>query len=173
MPEEAEERDRSDDEQERLNRQLSELLQELRVAIPGVQVLFAFLLVVPFQQRSEQLTALQKDIYFVALLSAAVATACLIAPSAYHRLVFERHDKPALIKFGSVQLIVGLLGLAVSMNAAVFFVVDFVFATTTVVVTVALLVSLYFTLWFGVGLVRRRLRPRGTQRTEASRRPRP
>jgi hypothetical protein len=81
--EHAQEADRSDEEQERLNRQLTELLNELRVAMPGVQVLFAFLLAVPFQQRFAEATAFQRDIYLVTPLAAAVATALLIAPSAY------------------------------------------------------------------------------------------
>ena len=95
-------RDRSEDEQERLNRQLIELLNELRVAMPGVQVLFGFLLAVPFQQRFEQVSDFQQTVYFVTLLCAAVATAFLIAPSAYHRLMFEQHDKPNIVHIGSV-----------------------------------------------------------------------
>ena len=86
-----------EDERDRVNRELIELLNELRVALPGVQVLFAFLLGVPFTQRFGQVTELQKDVYFLTFLCAAVATALLIAPSAYHRLEWRRGDKEHLL----------------------------------------------------------------------------
>jgi len=148
-------RERSEDEQERLNRQMIELLNELRVAMPGVQVLFGFLLTVPFQQRFQQVTEFQQTVYFVTLLAAAVATAFLIAPSAYHRLMFEQHDKPSIIHIGTGQMVAGLCALAVAMNGAVLLVTDVVFESDTVAVTVALLASLYVTLWFGFPLIRR------------------
>src|SRR5215210_4723227 len=141
-------RDRSEDEQERLNRQLIELLNELRVAMPGVQVLFGFLLAVPFQQRFEQVSDFQQTVYFVTLLCAAVATAFLIAPSAYHRLMFEQHDKPNIITVGSGQMVAGLAALALAMNGAVLLVTDVIFESDTAAVTIALLASLYLTLWF-------------------------
>ena len=147
--------ERTEDEQERLNRQMMELLNELRVAMPGVQVLFGFLLTVPFQQRFRQVTEFQETIYFVTLIAAAVATAFLIAPSAYHRVMFEAHDKPNVIHIGTAQMLVGLAALGVAMNGAVLLVTDVLFEAGTVVVTVALLATLYFTLWFGFGLVRR------------------
>src|SRR4051795_10440555 len=83
-------------EQQRLNRELDQLLGELRVAMPGVQVLFAFLLAVPFQQRFAQATDFQRDVYFVTLLAAAAASALFVAPTAYHRLMFRERDKPRL-----------------------------------------------------------------------------
>jgi membrane-bound acyltransferase YfiQ involved in biofilm formation len=147
--------DRSEDEQERLNRQMMELLNELRVAMPGVQVLFGFLLTVPFQQRFQRVTEFQETVYFVTLISAAVATAFLIAPSAYHRLMLEQHDKPNIIHIGSAQMIAGLGALALAMNGAVLLVTDVLFEGSTVTVTVVLLASLYLTLWFGFPLVRR------------------
>ncbi len=88
-------------EQERLNRKLDQLLGELRVAMPGVQVLFAFLLAVPFQQRFAQVTEFQKDVYFVTLLAAAAASALFVAPTAYHRLMFRERDKPKLVTISS------------------------------------------------------------------------
>ena len=147
--------DRSEDEQERLNRQMMELLNELRVAMPGVQVLFGFLLTVPFQQRFQRVNEFQETVYFTTLIAAAVATAFLIAPSAYHRLMLEQHDKPNIIHIGSVQMVVGLCALALAMNGAVLLVTDVLFETDTVVVTIALLASLYLTLWFLFPLVRR------------------
>jgi hypothetical protein len=153
--ERAEEPDRSEEEQERLNRQMTELLNELRVAMPGVQVLFGFLLAVPFQQRFEAVTAFQRDVYFVTLIAAAVATAFLIAPSAYHRIAFQKHDKPRIIKVGTVQFVCGLVALAVAMNGAVLLVTDVIFKETTVIVTLAAIGSLFAWLWFGIGLWRR------------------
>jgi len=147
--------DRSEEEQERLNRQMAELLQELRVAMPGVQVLFGFLLAVPFQQRFGQATDFQHAIYTVALVAAALATALLIAPSAHHRIMFEHGDKPNIIRLGTTQMLAGLGALALAMNAAVLLVSDFLFKTGTAVVIVVCLVAVYATLWFGLGVSRR------------------
>ena len=147
--------DRTEEEQERLNRQMSELLNEVRVAMPGVQVLFGFLLAVPFQQRFQMVNDFQRDVYFVTLLSAATATAFLIAPSAYHRVAFQQHDKPKIIQIGTRQFLVGLAALAVAMNGAVLLVTDVLFKAPTVIVTVACVASLFAWLWFGFGLWRR------------------
>jgi hypothetical protein len=146
---------RTDDEQERLNRQMSELLQELRVAVAGVQVLFGFLLAVPFQQRFETVSSFQRTIYSITLIAAAVATALLIAPSAYHRIVFRQGLKPNIIRLGTAQLLAGLASLAVAMNGAVLLVTDFIFGSTTATVVVVLVATLYVTLWFALGLVQR------------------
>jgi high-affinity Fe2+/Pb2+ permease len=156
MPEEHERRaERSEEEQERLNRQMMELLNELRVAMPGVQILFGFLLTVPFQQRFSQVTDFQQTVYFVSLVMAAVAAALLIAPSAYHRVMFEQQEKPNIIRIGTGELLAEMAALAVAMNGAVLLVTDVLFSAGTVTVTVVLLTTLYLTLWFGFGLVRR------------------
>ena len=81
---------RTPEEQERLNRRLIELLNEIRVAMPGVQVLFGFLLAVPFQQRFAEVTAFQRDVYFFTLVASALATALFIAPTAFHRICSAR-----------------------------------------------------------------------------------
>jgi membrane-bound acyltransferase YfiQ involved in biofilm formation len=155
-PREPERREeRTEDEQDRLNRQMIELLNELRVAMPGVQILFGFLLTVPFQQRFQDVTQFQETVYFVTLVAAAVAAAFFIAPSAYHRVMFEQHDKPNIIHIGTGQMLVGLGALALAMNGAVLLVTDVLFEAGTVAVTVALLATLYLTLWFGFGLLRR------------------
>ena len=99
---------RSEDEQERLNRQLEELLNEVRVAMPGVQVLFGFLLAVPFQQGFDTITSSQRLLYFATLLAAAVATAFFIAPTAYHRINFEQHEKKRIIHLGNREFLAGL-----------------------------------------------------------------
>jgi hypothetical protein len=142
-------------EQERLNRQLDQLLNELRVAMPGVQVLFAFLLAVPFQQRFTAVTDFQKDIYFVTLLASAAASALFIAPTAYHRLMFREGDKPRLITISSKLTLAGLAALAVAMNGAVLLVTDVLFDGSTVVVTAVLTALLFVGLWFVLGSVRR------------------
>jgi len=151
----AEEPDRSEEEQERLNRQMTELLNELRVAMPGVQVLFAFLLTVPFQQRFQEVTDFQRDVYFIALLAAMTATAFLIAPSAYHRIAFQTHDKPRIVRVGTMQFVCGIVALAIAMNCAVLLVTDFLFRAPTVVVTLVATVTLFGWLWFGIGVWRR------------------
>jgi cation transport ATPase len=151
----AEEADRSDEDQERLNRQMTELLNELRVAMPGVQVLFAFLLAVPFQQRFETVNAFQRDVYLLTLLAAATATAFLIAPSAYHRIAFQEHEKERIIQMGTRQFVCGIVALAVAMTGAVLLVTDVLFQTTTTIVVVVGVAALFGWLWFGIGLRRR------------------
>ena len=142
-------------EHERLDRELNQLLNELRVAMPGVQVLFAFLLAVPFQQRFTEVTDFQRDVYFVTLLAAAAASALFIAPTAYHRLMFRARDKPMLIDISSRLAVCGLACLALAMNGAVLLVTDVLFEGTTVIVTITLTVTLYVGLWFVLGLLRR------------------
>jgi len=142
-------------ESERVNRELDQLLGELRVAMPGVQVLFAFLLAVPFQQRFAQATEFQRDVYFVTLLASAAASALFVAPTAYHRLMIRERDKPMLVSISSKLALAGLACLAVAMNGAVMLVTDVLFGRTTAVVTVALTSALFVGLWFVLGLVRR------------------
>ena len=99
---------RDETEKERLDRNLEQLLGELRVALPGVQVLFAFLLVVPFNQRFADITSFQQTVYFVTLLCATAACACLIAPTAHHRIEFREQDKERIVFGGNRLAIVGL-----------------------------------------------------------------
>ncbi len=146
--------DRAETERERLNRQLDQLLGELRVAMPGVQVLFAFLLALPFQQRFTAVTEFQKDVYFVTLLAAAAASALFIAPTAFHRLRFEGGDKPFLVRVSSKMALAGLVFLAIAMNGAVLLVTDVLFDGAVVVITVAITATAYIGLWFVLGLVR-------------------
>jgi cation transport ATPase len=151
----AEEADRSDEEQQRLNRQMTELLNELRVAMPGVQVLFAFLLAVPFQQRFQTVNAFQRDVYLFTLLAAATATAFLVAPSAYHRIAFQEHEKERIIQMGTRQFVCGIVALAVAMTGAVLLVTDVLFQTTTTIVVVVCVAAVFVWLWFGIGLWRK------------------
>jgi hypothetical protein len=144
-----------EDEAQRLDRELIELLNELRVVMPGVQVLFGFLLTVPFQARFETIDDFQRIVYFVTLVLVAASAACMMAPSAFHRLTFRGRDKPYLIEFGTRLTIVGMVLLALAMNGAILLLADILFHAGTVAVVVAGSVTLYATLWFGVALSRR------------------
>jgi Family of unknown function (DUF6328) len=147
---------RRESEEERLDRNLGELLQELRVALPGVQVLFAFLLTVPFQQGFTKITPFQERIYFVTLLCTAISAAMLISPSAYHRMTFRMQQKEHLVVIANRLAIVGLGFLALAMSGAVMLITDVVFgATTTVVITTTLVLAMFVVLWYLLPLRRR------------------
>jgi hypothetical protein len=151
---------RHETEKERLDRNLNELLGELRVALPGVQVLFAFLLAVPFNQGFAKATNFQKDVYLVTLLLTAMATALLIAPSAYHRLEFRQDDKKHIVFVANRFAIVGFGFLAAAMSAAILLVTDYLFSSTAALIcTVGAAVVLYG-FWYGAPLARRRKRAR-------------
>jgi hypothetical protein len=149
---------RDETPEERLDRNLEELLQELRVILPGVQVLFAFLLVVPFNQRFADVTAFQKDLYLGTLLCAAAASACLIAPSIQHRIAFRTQDKENLIFRANQLVIVGGALLAVAMTGAIWLVTGFLFRDSLTAAAVVIVAAVFATLWFGVPLVRLRQR---------------
>ena len=139
---------RNETEKERLDRNLGELLQELRVALPGVQVLFAFLLVVPFNQRFADITGFQRTVYFVTLLLATAATACLIAPTAHHRVEFRQQDKKRIVFTATKLAVIGLAFLAAAMTGAVILVTDFLYHETMVWITAAAAATLFIGLWF-------------------------
>ena len=107
---------RDEDEAERLDRELIELLNELRVALPGVQVLFAFLLAVPFANGFPKLGRLDRDIFFAAFIATALSTVLLIAPSSYHRLRWRQHDKERMLVVSNILTIAGLASLAVAIT---------------------------------------------------------
>ena len=140
--------------EERVNRELIELLNELRVALPGVQIMFAFLLAVPFTQRFERVTELQKDVFMVALLCTLAGTVFLIAPSAFHRIRFRDRDKEALIQVANGFAIVGLVFLALGMTAVVFLVTDMLFKGVFTAVVTAVTAALFAAVWFLLPLVR-------------------
>jgi hypothetical protein len=141
-----------EDEAQRLDRELIELLNELRVVMPGVQVLFGFLLTVPFQQRFETIDDFQRIVYFVTLLLVAAASAFLMGPSAFHRLTFREGQKPYLVRLGTRQTIVGMALLALAMNGVLLLLTDLLFHTTTVAIVVAAMIALFGWLWFGLAL---------------------
>ena len=141
--------------EERLDRELIELLNELRVALPGVQVLFAFLLGVPFTQRFAEATELQQDVYFFTFLCTAVATALLIAPSAYHRLTWRQGDKEHLLVVSNGLTIAGTFFLAVAISSTVFVVTDLLFSTTAAALTAAATAAFYALFWYVLPITRR------------------
>jgi hypothetical protein len=146
---------RDETEEERLDRNLGELLQELRVALPGVQVLFAFLLAVPFQKGFEEVTSFQKDVYFATLILTAISATMLISPSAYHRITFRYQQKRRLVYYANRFAIVGLAFLALAMTGAILLITDVLFSTAAAWVTAALALSFFSFFWFAMPLQRR------------------
>jgi hypothetical protein len=145
---------RAESAKERLDRNLEELLGGLRVALPGVQVLFAFLLVLPFQSRFPDVTAFQEKVYYATLLCTAMASVLLIAPSARHRIRFRKDDKAYVVFTANRLAIGGLAFLGLGMAGAVLLVSDFLFgAVAAVVATVAVVAGVGW-LWFGSPLAR-------------------
>jgi hypothetical protein len=146
---------RDETEEERLDRNLSELLQELRVALPGVQVLFAFLLAVPFQQGFEKITSFQKGAYFGTLICTAISAVMLISPTAYHRLTFRYQQKRRLVFYANRFSIIGLGFLALAMTGAIMLITDVLFGTVATVAMTAATVLVFGVFWFGLPLQRR------------------
>jgi Kef-type K+ transport system membrane component KefB len=138
--------------EQRRNRELIELLNELRVALPGVQVLFAFLLAVPFANGFPKLGQLDRDIFFVAFIATALSTVCLIAPSSYHRLRWREHDKERMLVASNVLTIAGLALLAVAITAVVFVITDFLFHRAWAAVFTAIVALAFLVLWYGLPL---------------------
>lgn len=147
---------REESEGERLDRNLGELLQELRVALPGVQVLFAFLLAVPFQQNFSEITSFQKRVYFATLLCTAISAALLISPTAYHRLTFHLQQKRELVLISNRLAIAGMGFLALAMTGAIMLITNVLFGAVATVVFSAAALTMFVVLW-GLLPLRRRL----------------
>jgi Kef-type K+ transport system membrane component KefB len=140
---------------ERLDRELMELLQELRVVLPGVQVLLAFLLTAPFQQRFAQLPGSLRNAYFASIACATMATALLIAPSAHHRLRWRAGEKDRLLRIANREAIWGTVFLAAAIVLALYVVTNVLFATWIAVLTAVLGVAVFVWLWYALPLVGR------------------
>ncbi|WP_246149232.1 DUF6328 family protein [Nonomuraea turkmeniaca] len=136
-------------EQERADRNFVELLQGARVAVTGVQVLFAFLLTVPFSPGFSRLSLADRWLFYVALVSAAVASICYIAPTAQHRVLFRQGRKETLVRRSNFYGIVGALALAVSMTTATMLVIDHLFGPTLAWGTAVVIAALALWTWFG------------------------
>jgi hypothetical protein len=139
-----------------LDQEWSELLEEHRVAMPCAQVLFTFLLVLPFQNRFGDISESQEDVYFGAFVCAAIAIVLLITPTASHRILWRRQDKEALLQLATKTSIAALVFLSVSMSASVFLVADFLFGPATTALATAVVAALFLWFWFGRPLFRRR-----------------
>ncbi len=145
---------RDESKKERLDRELIELLNELRVALPGVQVLFAFLLAVPFQQGWTDVTSFQRDVYFAGLSLALIATALLIAPTAVHRLNFRAGDKEAIVLISNRLVIAGTGVLALAMISVMMLIADILFGKTATIVVSVLCALVFVLLWVVLPLSR-------------------
>jgi hypothetical protein len=141
-------RDDQKSAEEKRDRQMIELLNELRVAMPGVQILFGFLLTVPFSQGFSRATDFQKYVFYVTLLLVALSTACLIAPSTAHRVLFHQQQRPWLIEHANRMLIGGAAFLALALVGAVLLVTDYLFESATVWLVPLVLGLILVGLWF-------------------------
>jgi MFS family permease len=136
----------------RHNRQLTELLNELRVALPGVQMLFGFLLAVPFSQRFTGVSPDQRGLYYAAFATAAGASVCFIAPTSFHRIVWQHGRKEVLLRISSVLAIAGTVFLAVAITSVMLFITSFLYGTAPAGVAAGLLVSALLVLWYALPL---------------------
>lgn len=169
MPDQLSVRDRrsADDEEseaERLDRNLIELLNELRVSGTGIQVLLAFLLVVPFNSGYKRLGPFDKDVYFLALICIAGAATCLIAPSIHHRLLFRHGQRPFIIGLANRMAIAGMVLLAVGLTAIMVLIGNVVFGAGAAVAAGAGAFCVLCGAWFLIPLIRRRYAPEGEGR---------
>jgi hypothetical protein len=139
----------------RVDRELIELLNELRVALPGVQTLFAFLLIVPFSNGWKHTTDFQRDVYIFSVLATALSALLLIAPSAQHRLEFRAGDKEALLQTSNRCAIAGLAVLAVAMTTVLFLLVEVVLGGSWAAIVGAAAAAAFASVWFAVPLLRR------------------
>jgi hypothetical protein len=140
---------------ERVNRELIELLNELRVALPGVQVLFAFLLAVPFANGWSRVTESQKNIFFATLVATAISTACFIVPTAYHRLNFRQREKENILLLSNKFAIAGILFLAISMIGVLMLITDVIYSEAAALVTGGLAFLMFGGLWLALPMIRR------------------
>jgi predicted membrane channel-forming protein YqfA (hemolysin III family) len=144
-----------ENDSDRLDRELIELLNELRVVLPGVQVLFAFLLTVPFTNQFERITNGQRQVFFATFLFTTASTALLIAPSAYHRLRWRQHDKEQMLETANRLSIGGMILLTFALICATFLVTDLMFHATMTAVVTAAVAGFFFWFWWGLPLLRR------------------
>jgi hypothetical protein len=145
---------RSESEFERLDRNLAELLQELRVAETGVQILFAFLLTLPFTQRFGLVTHFERDVYFVTLLLAGTASAFFIGPVSYHRLLFRRREKQQVVFAANWMALAGLVCLAVAIVGVILLITHFLFGGVAAAIASSCVGVLIGLLWYTLPIAR-------------------
>jgi|SRR5689334_17605160 hypothetical protein len=141
---------RDEDEKHRWDRNFADLLQELRVAQTGIQILFAFLLTLPFSNGFPRTTAFQKDVYVVALLTAAASTAMIISPVAFHRALFRQGRKPELVRYAHRMATGGLGFLLISMVTSVFLIVDFLLSRPMALLLGGVTAVFFLIFWAGI-----------------------
>jgi O-antigen/teichoic acid export membrane protein len=159
--------ERDETPSERADRNLDELLGELRVALPGVQVLFAFLLIVPFNQRFPEVSPLQEKVYFGILLCTTLAAALLIAPSMHHRIEFQHGDKENIVKVANRLTIAGMTLLALAMTGVVVLVTNFVLGAVATAIAAGAVALAFVVLWYALPLRRRQKLRRESRDTDA------
>ena len=147
---------RNETQLERADRNLNELLQELRVVLPGVQVLFAFLLTVPFSHRFTSLNEFHRNLYFAILLSTALTVAFLVAPTANHRLLFHKQDKVYIVALANRLALAGIALMALSLCGAILLISDLLFDSPIAVVSTVSIGLVFSLLWFVRPMMRRR-----------------
>ena len=157
----------SESDDDRRNRQLLELLNELRVVLPGVQMLFGFLLAVPFTQRFGTVSNLQSNVYYVTFLAATLASVFLIAPASFHRIVWRHGRKRHLLRTSNKLAIIGTVFLAVAIAGSVGLVTSLLFGNTWAAAVAAFVAGLIAVIWFVLPFVSRLL---GTPPAERGRR---
>lgn len=143
-------------EKERLDRNLQELLGGLRVALPGIQVLFAFLLILPFQPGFAEVTDFQERTYFVALIATALSSVLLIAGPVRHRILFRRNAKDFVVFTASRLALIGLALLGVAILAVLLLVSDYLFGALTAAIVAGGIGASIVWIWFAAPLIRRR-----------------
>jgi hypothetical protein len=147
--------DNDEDKSEKLDRELIELLNELRVALPGVQVLFGFLLVVPFSQGWSRVTETERRVFFATFITTAIATVLLIAPSAQHRILWRARDKEALLQRANALALAGTVFLAAAITGAVWVVTDVIYDQAPTALITAGTAGVFAWFWFVWPLLRR------------------
>jgi predicted membrane channel-forming protein YqfA (hemolysin III family) len=138
----------SESADERHNRQLTELLNELRVALPGVQMLFGFLLAVPFSQRFSAISSDQRLLYYIAFISAAAASVCFIAPTSFHRIVWQRGKKAVLLRVSNALAIAGTVCLAAAITTVVLFITSYLYGSSRAALAGGLILAALVSLWY-------------------------
>lgn len=140
---------------EELDQEWSELVEEHRLAMPGIQVLFGFLLILPFQNRFTDLTTHQEYVYFAALICATLATVLLITPTAAHRINWRQQDKDTLLRLATATAIAATVFMASAMTASVYLITDVVFGEPATAVVGALVGATFAGFWYVLPLYRR------------------
>lgn len=141
--------------EERLQREHEQLFHELRAIIPGVEVLFAFMLTVAFTERFQRLTDVQRWVYYLTFLCAGVGLLLLLAPASYHRVQFRRGDKEAMMRIANVEALTALIIISLAVAGTVFLITDLMFTTLAATVVASTMWTLICVLWWGVPLTRR------------------